>query len=111
MNSKDEENGLLNRLESMEKRLGSIEESLARLVQDAPRRTERREVVLLFLGVVLGGLLSVSVNFYTEYYMLAVAPKIDSLTFFVVTVFFWALFGFLIWWALRQIKIDSNLAT
>jgi hypothetical protein len=104
MNSKDEDSSLLNRLESMEKRLESIEISLARLVQDAERRTERREGALLVLGVLFGGLLSISVNFYTEYYMLAVSPKIDMFTLAAVTIAMVAVFGFLLWWVRDRLR-------
>ena len=103
MSKESEDNNLLNRLENIEKRIESIEGSLARLVQDAERRTERREAAWIVIGVILGGLLSISVNFYTEYYMLAVSPKIDIATLVAVTVGLVAGFGFLLWWAINRL--------
>ena len=104
MNSKDEENNLLKRLDVLEKRLESIDDSLNRLIQDAERRTERREAGWLTLAVILGGLLSISVNLWTDYYMLAVAPNINILTLVAVTVILVVVFAFFLWREIIQLR-------
>jgi hypothetical protein len=103
MNS-DKENKLLNRLESVEKRIESIESSITRLVEAAERRTDRREAGLLVLGAIFGGLLGIVVNLWTDYYMVAIAPEINIPTLVGVTVALAAFFTYLLWWTRNQLR-------
>ncbi|MGD9131961.1 MAG: DUF3040 domain-containing protein [Candidatus Bathyarchaeota archaeon] len=107
MSSKDEESDIQNRLERMENQLEAIEGSLASLVQDAERRTDRRESALLVIGVVLGGLVGICVNLWTDFYMMTIPPVIDItfLVFFgIVSISLVALFVYLLWWARNRLR-------
>ena len=98
----EEEDSVSTHLKTIERRFETIETSLRRL----ERRNEEREAAILVLGCVLGGLLSIVVNLWTDYFILLIDPSKEALFLTVVisTVLLIGVFAYLWRWASARIS-------
>jgi len=103
MSHENDEN-LKNKFDDLENQIQAINLSLQKLLENSERQTNRREAGWLIMGVILGGLLSISVNLWTDFYMEVVKPELNLPILIVVTIFMVVFFVFLTRWSIRRLS-------
>jgi len=98
---KNIQNRILNKLEAVENRIDVIETSLRNL-------SESKQRGWLIFGVVLGGLLGISVNLWTSYFMIVFEPKLSPsdwmLTLTLTTIALGVGIFYMTYWAYKKIN-------
>jgi len=100
LSEEDVQNRILDKLEAIENRIDAIETSLRDL-------SKSRQMGWLVFGVVLGGLLGISVNLWTSYFMIVFEPKLSPsdwlLTLTLTTIALGVGIVYLTYWAYKKI--------